>query len=155
MSSTPSFDAAAAHRFFSAHCFNQGWNLIDKPDRTSDDDEQLLLLAHASLWHWTQREDCSPRNLSIGYWQLARIYALLGRSADARQAGERCLRHAEKELPFFIAYGHEALARAAAVSGDAAGRDRHLKEAERLAALVEDAEERTALEADLRSIISA
>lgn len=38
MSNEASFDAAAAHRYFAAECFNQAWDLISKPDRTPDED---------------------------------------------------------------------------------------------------------------------
>ena len=33
MSEQPGFDLQAAHRYFSAACFNQAWDLIDKADR--------------------------------------------------------------------------------------------------------------------------
>src|ERR1700687_1872237 len=66
---------AEAHRFFSAHCFNRAWDLIRKSNRTTIECEQMLQLSQASLWHWTQRSDCTPKNLSIGNWQLSRIYA--------------------------------------------------------------------------------
>lgn len=78
MLTNASFDVPAAHRFFAADCFNRAWELIDKPDRTSDDDLRMISLAQASLWHWTERPDCTPRNLSIGYWQLSHIYSAVG-----------------------------------------------------------------------------
>jgi hypothetical protein len=58
--------------------------LIEKRDRTPEEDEQMIRLNQASLWHRTQREDCISTNLSIGYWQAARIYTLLGRIEAAR-----------------------------------------------------------------------
>ncbi|WP_395741367.1 hypothetical protein [Prosthecobacter sp.] len=72
-------DSASLHRAFSADCFNRTWQLLEKPDRTAEDDEQMLLLAMASLWHWTQREDCTLRHRSIGYWQVSRVYAVRGK----------------------------------------------------------------------------
>jgi hypothetical protein len=78
MADDADFDADQAHRHFSASCFNLAWELIDKPDRTAEDDEQMVRLAQASLWHWTQRSDCTDKNLSIGYWQVSRVCALLG-----------------------------------------------------------------------------
>ena len=53
MADTPDFDTEQAHRYFSTHCFNMAWQLIEKPDRTPEDDEQMIRLAQASLWHWT------------------------------------------------------------------------------------------------------
>ena len=150
--SQPSFDPQSAHRHFSAHCFNAAWDLIDKQARTPDEEEQMLLLAQASLWHWTQREDCTPRNLSVGYWQLARIYALLGWPEEAWRAGEAALRFAENEPPFYRGYAHEALARAAMLAGDVSRQKHHLNEARWCAAEVTDAGERAALETDLNGI---
>ena len=69
MAKEPEFDLQVAHRYFSATCFNQAWELIDKPERTAEEDEAMVQLSLASTWHWTQREDCTPANLSIGYWQ--------------------------------------------------------------------------------------
>ena len=39
--------------------------------RTSEEEDKMLQLSLASLWHWTQREDCTPTNLSD--WVLAGI----------------------------------------------------------------------------------
>src|SRR4026208_1633757 len=102
MSASPTFDKAAAHQFFSADCFNRTWTLIERPNRSPEEDEQMLLLSLASLWHWTQREDCSDQNLSIGYWQVSRVYALRGEGQSALRYGESCLRHSQDQPPFFL-----------------------------------------------------
>lgn len=52
------------HEAFSGGCFNKCWTLIEKADRSPEDVEDMLLLAQASLWHWKQRNDCTPMNLS-------------------------------------------------------------------------------------------
>jgi hypothetical protein len=152
MNAPAPFDEARAHKHFAAECFNWTWNLIEKPCRTPEDDEQMRSLCHASLWHWTQRDDCTPRNLSIGYWQLSRVYALLGRAEDATRYGELCLRHSESEAPFYIGYAHEALARAAMVGGDARRLSEHLGAARQFAAQVTNPEEREMLVKDLDGI---
>ncbi len=38
----PDFDSTKAHQFFSAHCFNSAWELIDKPARTPEENEQMI-----------------------------------------------------------------------------------------------------------------
>src|SRR5688572_2984320 len=148
----PTFDPTAAHRFFSAECFNRAWDFIDKPDRTADEDQQMLLSSMASLWHWTQRDDSTEENLSIGYWQISRVYAILGQAASAEHFGDLCLNHSGSLRPFFRAYAHEALARAALAAGDASKTADHLEEARTLMAQVSDPEERSALEKDLGTI---
>jgi hypothetical protein len=154
MNDSAPFDFGPAHKYFSAHCFNEAWKLIEKTDRTPKDDQQMLALSFASLWHWTQREDCSRRNLSIAYWQLARIFALLGDGANATRYGETCLENSIGEPPFFLAYAHEALARAATLTGDGSRAAHHLAEAGKLSRLVDDAEDRAMLEKDLLSLQS-
>ena len=115
MSSSQTLDLQAAHRYFSADCFNRAWTLIEKGERSAADDEQMLLLAFASLWHWSQRPECTDRNKSIGYWQLSRICATLGRAHEALHYAQQCQKHSVAEPPFYAACAHEAMARAAAV----------------------------------------
>lgn len=91
MTTDPAFDVARAHEHFAAECFNRCWDLIEKPDRSSQDDEQMLLLSQASLWHWTQRSDVSPDKLAIGHWQLARVHALAGNQGAAERHAQRSL----------------------------------------------------------------
>jgi len=76
-------DLAAAHARLAAECFNACWELMAKAGRTAAEDEEMLLLAHASLWHWTKRPDYGPAARAIGHWQLSRVSCLLGRSEAA------------------------------------------------------------------------
>ena len=62
MPDKPGFDTEQAHEFFSTHCFNKAWELIEKTDRTADEAEEMIQLAHASLWHWSQLPECSDKN---------------------------------------------------------------------------------------------
>ncbi len=148
----PTFDTAAAHRYFSADCFNKAWDLIEKPSRTPEEDEEMIRLNHASTWHWTQREDCESRNLSIGYWQASRIQAILGHADAARRYGELSLKHGQGEPAFFLGYAYEALARAEMTAGNGDLARKHLAEAERLARAVTDPEEKKLLLDDLKTI---
>ena len=149
---TPDFDLAAAHRHFSAACFNGVRELIDKPNRSPDEDRLMVSMCHASLYHWQQRPDCTPRSLSIGYWQLSRVYALLEHADHARQYGQLCLTHSQNEDLFYLGYAHEALARAEALAGNRAEAETHLTTARDLASQVTDAAERELLEADLTTV---
>ncbi|PQO47612.1 hypothetical protein [Blastopirellula marina] len=148
----PGFDQGLAHRHFAAHCFNITWDLIDKSERSEAEQLQMLLQSAASLWHWTERDDCAPQNLSIGYWQLARVSALIGEANLARRFARTCLEVSPAEDAFLVGFAYEALARAAATAGDQAEMERCLAEAKSTAANVEDAENRAALLADLATI---
>jgi hypothetical protein len=152
MAQAPSFDVTAAHRRFSVDCFHQAWALIEKPDRTPEEDEAMLRLGQASLWHWTQREDCTEANRSIGTWQVSRIHAILGRAGEARRYGRLCLEQSRGASPFLRGYAHEALARAERLAGNDALAEQHLAEAAKLAAEVEDVEDRELLLGDLAGL---
>lgn len=147
-------DVDAAHKYFSAYCFNQAWELMDKPRRTTGENELMLLLNFASRWHWLQRPDCTPTNESIGYWQTSRIYALLGQAENARRYAQLCLEtsQAGDVAPFYIACAYEALARAAATAGDEVQMQKYLTRAKKIHARLTDPEEKEQLASDLKTI---
>ena len=154
MAKAPDFDVAAAHKYFSAECFNQAWDLIDKSDRTPEENEAMIRLSIASTWHWTQRADCAPTNLSVGYWQTSRIYALLGQADNSRHYGQLSLSALQGDdvPPFYRGYAYEALARAESVARNKAKMEAFLAEARRAAEGVTEDEGRQMLLADLNTI---
>lgn len=146
---TPLPDEAAAHRFFAASCFNHTWELLDRPARTADESEAMIACCLASLWHWRCCADCTPQNLSIGYWLASRVYAVLGQASNAWRYGELCLEVSHQESPFYLGYAYEALARAAKLGGDASLQQRYYKQAVELAARLPEGDEREMLLKDL------
>ena len=155
MSQPPAFDEAAAHRFFSAACFNRTWELLDKADRSPEESEDMIACCLSSIWHWRQRPDCARRNLSIGYWQVSRVYAMLGQAQNAWRYGELCLKASDGEEPFYLGYAYEALARAARIAGDGELTLQYRRHAEELAAQLPDGEEREMLTKDLHSLAAS
>jgi len=152
MSKELTFNPRDVHRYYSATCFNNAWDFIEKAERSAEDNERMILLSMASLWHWTQREDCTPRNLSIGYWQAARVHALAGLAGEARRYGELCLQYSRNEAPFYQAYANEALARAEKAAGNMELTAKYRDEAARLAETVDKAEDRKLLIDDLKTL---
>jgi hypothetical protein len=155
MTTQPDFDLQTAHKYFSAHCFNRAWDYIDKPMRTTDEDNTMLQLSLSSLWHWTQREDSTITNLAIGYWQVSRVFALLKQADNAREYGKLCLETASKEgvLPYYSGTAYEALARAEMVAGNRSAMQEYLAQAQRVADSLTDKEEREMLLKDLATIL--
>ena len=74
---------------------------MEKPNRTDREDDLMREMAHASLYHWLQREDCNEENLSIGYWQVSRVHAVAGDGPGAVRYAEKCIRVSEELPPFF------------------------------------------------------
>jgi hypothetical protein len=154
MNKKPDFDLQAAHKYFSAQSFNRTWDYIDKPERTPDEENTMLQLSLTSLWHWTQREDCTSTNLSIGYWQVSRVFALLHQADNARKYGNLCLEATQKEgvEPYFSGTAYEALARAEMVAGDRKAMQEYLGKAQQIANSLTDREEKEMLLKDLATI---
>jgi len=148
------FDLRAAHRYFSAECFNRAWDLMDKPERTAQEDEEMIRLSLASHWHWSQRPDCTSQHHAVGYWQTARIHAMLGQADNARRYGLLSLAASQQEgvPPFYLGYAYEALARAEQVAGDRGQMALYLAEALRVAGQVPDPGAQKQLMDDLNTI---
>lgn len=147
-------DMELAHRTFAVNSFNTVWTLLEKENRTPEEDEQMVHLTHASLWHWSQCQGHTVTNLAIGYWQISRVYATLGEADNALKFGERCLtvsRHPDVP-PFYQAYAYEALSRAAWLGGDSERAKAYRTEALRLADNIEHHADRGLLLSDLESI---
>ncbi len=154
MAKKPDFDIQAAHKHFSAECFNRAWDYIDKPIRKVSEEDMMLQLSLASLWHWRQRKDSTSTNLSVGYWQVSRVFALLRQAENARHYGELCLEISQGEdvLPFYRGYAYEALARAEMVAGNENVMEKHLIQAHQVAVELSDPEEKKQLLHDLSTI---
>ena len=111
-------EAVADERRLAADLFNGVWRLLEKEDRGVEDDDTMLHMAHASRYHWGQIG--APVNRSRGEWQVSRVYAVLGRAEPAMYHARRGLEicQANGIADWDLAFAYEALARAAAVSGD-------------------------------------
>ncbi len=150
----PDVDLHAAHKLFSAQCFNSAWDLLDKPGRSAEQDEEMIRLSQASHWHWTQREDYGEKEKSIAYWQTSRIFAILGQADNARRYGQLCLAASRSEElpPFCLGYAYEALARAESVAENKEQMEAYLHKARAAAERMTDADTKKQFQEDLESI---
>ncbi len=148
------FDPQPAHRVFSVDAFNSAWDLIEKADRSEADIEEMIALAQVSAWHWSQRQDVRPRNLSISAWQLARVYTEAGRYDEAERYANRSLEISKSGAvaPVYTGYAYEALARLARETDQLGLRDEWLALARAEAEKVEDPQDRSQLARDLDEI---
>lgn len=154
MTKKTEFDQSAVHKYYSVNCFNKAWDLIDKEERTPEDDQEMVRLSHASHYHWTQRPDYSSTKASIALWQTARIYAILNQTEAAVRYGHLCLEVSQDEgvPPFYLGFAYEALARAAAVAGNEQEMNDYLNLAIATAEIVNEADDRKMLLDDLETI---
>jgi len=118
------------HRRSAANCFNRAWDLLEKKDRSGEENLQMLHLAHASRYHWGLIG--TPTNRAIGDWQLSRIYAELKQPQLALLFAESSLAMCEEnELSEILHTANEAAARAYAVAKDYRNARRYLNKASR------------------------
>ena len=98
--------------------FNRVWELLEKADRSSDDDQELVNAAHASRYHWTGIGGAKEK--AIGDWQISRVYSVLGRGEPSVHHARLCLASATQVEgeEWLLASAYEGLARAYAVAGD-------------------------------------
>jgi len=145
------FTTTAFHQKMAAELFNETWKLLDKPDRTPEDDARMSHTAHASRLHWEFVG--SARNLAIGEWQVSRVHAVLQQPDAALYHATRSLEIAMQHHlgPFLLACAHEAMARAIAATQPEAAAE-HIATAHRIASGITDPEEKKILDDDLSSI---
>jgi hypothetical protein len=143
---------AASHRQIAIELFNRTWELLDKEARTDAEDAEMLTAAFASRYHW--REIGEAKNFSVSDWQVSRVAAVLGLPDLAERYGRRALDvAASADLgPFYVGYGHEALARAARLAGNRNEAQLHFDRAKDLLEHVEDSSARDLLAADLADL---
>lgn len=139
-------------RALAVDLFNHVWTLLETPDRTPLQDDEMLHAAHASRYHWGEVGE--PVNLARGEWQCSRVYAVLGRAEPALWHARRCLALCEEHgiADFDIAFAWEAVARASRAAGDGAGADAALARARELATAIAEDEDRELLMGDLATI---
>lgn len=140
------------HRKFGKDLFNGTWALLEKSDRSSDEDALMIHMAHASAYHWLQVG--KPEHFARSHWQCSRVYSVLGRSEPALYHAKLVVDICERNgiADFDLAFGYEALARAYAVAGDVAESARWLGRAHEAAAGIAEDEDRHLLLADLATI---
>jgi hypothetical protein len=132
--------------------FNGTWELLELESRTREQDDAMIHMTHASAHHW--RQVGKPENFARSEWQCSRVYAVLGRGEPALWHARRCLELCEEHgiADWDLAFAHEALARAYAVAGNAAERERHLGLAREAGAEIAEDEDGEHLLEALRTI---
>jgi hypothetical protein len=140
------------HRRMAAELFNRVWELLDQPNRTAEEDREMLAAAYGSRYHW--RVVGGPKQHCVSDWQMSRVCVVLGDAPRAAIYGQLSLEVAERNHlgPFYVGYAHEALARAAALAGDEETSRRHLAEAEELSLDISKTDDAELLRADLSDL---
>jgi len=145
---------AETQRRLGIDLFNRTWTLMEKPDRSAEDDDEMLHCAHASAYFWLQVG--TRANRARSEWQCSRVYAILGRVEPALAHARRCLEIVEaspEEMEEFdLPAAYEALGRAHSVAGDRAEARRYVELGQAATARIADEDDRAIMEADFATI---
>ncbi len=139
----------AADRRLAAELFNHAWTLLETDARTPEQDDEMVHAAHASACFWLRVG--TAQNHFRSHWQLARVYAALGRAEPALHHAERaralCCDRALS--PFDHACLFEVNARALAAAGRLVEARISLQRARLVAAGLTDPEEIAVMQTDI------
>jgi DNA-binding transcriptional MerR regulator len=145
---------AETHRRLGIDLFNKTWTLLEKENRTRDDDDEMLHMTHASAYHWFHVG--TQANRARSEWQCSRVNAVLDRPEAALAHARRCLELVEgapEEMEQFdLPAAYEALARAHLVAGDLAEARRYRELGVEETEKIEDEDDRRMMEADFATI---
>ena len=123
-----------AHKKFAVDFFNGAWGLIDKKDRTREEDIQMIQMAHASAHHWLSLKGHVDESRSLvapprSANQLANVYLRLNRPEPALYHAQYCVDYCEEHGigDWDIAFAYQCLAHAHHIADDNENRDKNLK----------------------------
>lgn len=121
----PSTETDKWHRKMAVDSFNETWDLMDKNERTCEEDEQMLQATFASRYHWGKIG--KPIHFQRGEWQISRVYSLLNRPEEAVHHAKLCLKFTKEMMDasvdnegfadFDEAFAYEAMVRALSLKG--------------------------------------
>jgi len=152
MATEKKFTEFECHKKFAVDLFNLVWSLLDKKDRTKEEDDKMVHAAHASRFHWG--EIGKPVNLGRGEWQISRVYSILNRPESALYHAKRNSEICKENSigGFDLAYAYEAMARAYAVAAKKGEADKYMELAKEAGEQIEEKEDKNLLYSDLETI---
>ncbi|MFS8184292.1 hypothetical protein ACMG4P_22450 [Pseudovibrio denitrificans] len=142
------------HKFIAIELNQRAWALLEKESRSPEENDEMLHVAHASLWHWLQIG--TKVNHQRGLWLVGRVHVLLGNREAAmryaRQTMDMTEAHQDDMADFDHAYASELLARATLLSGEEGEAAALFRKAARLGQLIHGEQNRKIFFSDLEAI---
>jgi len=139
------------HKQLAVDLFNGTWELLDTENRTAEQDESMVHMAHASRYHWGVVG--TPMNRARGEWLIARVYAKLQRYAQSLHHAKLYFEACKQQDvgSFDLAFAYEGLARAIANEQPDQAQI-YITEAQRIGEGIDEADDRTWLQTNLDAI---
>ena len=130
------------HKYFGVELNGLVWRLLDKTDRSPEDEDNMITCAYASLYHWSMVG--KPENLQRGEWLISHVYAILNMHSFAFHHASKCLDITEENQlqGFDRAFAFEAMARSSALIKDKERYEIYYQKALETAKTLENEEEK-------------
>jgi hypothetical protein len=145
MDETKTYTANEAHKYFAQSINGRVWELLQKPDRSPSEDDEMLHAAHACTYHWKFVGTAVQQQR--GEWLISRVHVVLGHGNEALRHAQLCFELTESNRnlmkDFDIAYAFEGMARAQAMLGDHRIAKEFLVLAEQAGEAIADEEDRS------------
>ena len=112
-------DLNEMHQSLAINLNQETWGLLEREDRTDNDDQRMITFAKGSLYHWQRSPNCRPVNHQRGEWLISHVYAVLNCGKEALSHAEICMDITMNESlnDLDLAYAYECKARAYAALG--------------------------------------
>lgn len=101
------------HRAQAIDANNSIWELLEQPERTAAEHEDLLRRAYAAAYHWQRATGRGPENEARALYMISKAHLAVGHPELALEYGQETMRAvvAAGLADFDLAYAHEAVAR--------------------------------------------
>lgn len=119
------------HKKMAIETNNGIWPVLDKESPSMDELEEVLHMAHTSLYHWSKIG--KPINIARAQYMIARVTSAMGMAEPSLYHAKRCL-EITKETgigDFDLAFAYEVMSRAYALMKDRESFDKYMQKAKK------------------------
>jgi len=141
------------HHYLGIEMNIQTWNLLQKQNRSEEDNIRMINFALASQYHWYKSPDWKPVNAQRGFWLISHVFAVIGMGEDALKYAEKCFELTQEQSlkDFDLAYSYEALYRAYFCLNNKEETEKYRKMAQNAAEQIQNEEDKNLFMSDLNS----
>lgn len=144
MTEEKTYTLSQAQLHFAIDFHGKTWELLEKKERTPDEQLRMLDYAHASLALW--RAAGTAVRHQRGEWLVSRVHAVLGDGEQALKHAHLCYELLEgnkgEMKDFDFAFAYEAIARAYAIKGDKKEAGKFIEMAQKAGEEIKEKEDR-------------
>ncbi|WP_109126349.1 hypothetical protein [Dyella sp. C11] len=133
-------DISRWQRRLASQANNHAWTLAESPQRSPEEDEDMLHASHAAMYFWSM--EGTPAQRAHAALLLAHVHALLRQPESAARYLARAWPHFETGecAPWEMAFAHAVTANVAFANRDATAHARHYADAQTFADRMTDAD---------------